>query len=130
MNIAMAAAMRSEDPYCKVGATVLSEDGSVFGVGYNGTKAGVTVDYNDRDARRPFMVHAESNALRHVTPYLVEGGVMAVTHFPCADCVRLAGIYDIKEVVWLYEPEWSRYRADASYEVAQKFGVSLSSIRA
>ena len=36
MELAHAAAKRSEDPYCKVGAIGIREDGSIAGVSYNG----------------------------------------------------------------------------------------------
>jgi dCMP deaminase len=58
------ASLRSEDPFRKVGACALSKDNRVLGVSYNGLKSGFNVDssfWNDRDSRRPYMIHAEAN---------------------------------------------------------------------
>jgi len=125
MNLAAAAAERSEDPYCQVGATVLDRDGVVLGVGYNGTPSGVTgVDWTDRDARRPYMIHAEANALRHTTPPLAHGGLLAVTHYPCAACCTLARSYGIHTVFWASPPDWQRYpKLDEAFLI--RLGVVL-----
>jgi dCMP deaminase len=120
--------MRSEDPHCKVGATVLSPRGIVLGVGYNGTVAGVDIDWTDRDARRPYVIHAEANALRYVTPHIAAGGIMASTHFPCSACVLLAASYGIVEIAWLYPPDWGRYPADLTESIARRLGVRLHRI--
>ena len=125
MNIAHAAALRSEDPYCKVGATILSRKGIVLGVGYNGTVAGVEIDWNDRDGRRPYVIHAEANALRYTTPELAAGGLMAVTHWPCTTCVLLASSYGVSTVAWRYPPDWDRYPQPLTRSVARRVGVTL-----
>lgn len=125
LNIAEAASRRSEDPYCQVGACALSAKGIVIGVGYNGTVAGVNIDWHDRDARRPYVIHAEANALRYTTPELSAGGLLAVTHFPCSSCVLLAASYGIVEIAWSQEPDWARYPADLTKRIAQRLGVRL-----
>jgi dCMP deaminase len=130
LNIALASAMRSEDPYCQVGATVLSPKGIVLGVGYNGTAPGIDIDWQDRDARRPYVIHAEQNALRYVTPHTAAGGLLATTHFPCSTCVLQAAAYGIAEVVWLYPPDWDRYPAELTERIAARLGVRLRRIDA
>ena len=77
LQLATAAAARSEDPYERVGACVLRLDYSVAGVGYNGAPSGVEIDWSDRDRRRERVVHAEVNALRYVRPD--EGDILART---------------------------------------------------
>jgi dCMP deaminase len=124
-SIAWAASHRSEDPYCKVGACVLNARGVVLGVGYNGTAPGIDIDWLDRDARRPYVIHAEANALRYTTPELAEGGLMAVTHFPCTACVLLASSYGIRMVAWTAPPDWDRYPADLTLRVAARLGVDV-----
>jgi len=111
MNLALAAAFRSEDPHCKVGAAVLDRDGVVLGVGYNGAPSKVDIDWQDRESRRPFVIHAEANALRHTTPHLADGGLMASSHYPCAACCTLVRSYGVLRLFWLYPPDWSRYPA-------------------
>ena len=130
LNIALAAAYRSEDPYCKVGACVLNARGVVAGVGYNGTASGIDIDWTDRDARRPFVIHAEVNALRYTTPDLVAGGLLATTHFPCSTCVLQAAAYGVREVVWLYPPDWATYPAELTMSIAERLGVALRRIDA
>jgi len=125
MNIALASAARSEDPHCKVGACVLDKDGIVLGVGYNGTIAGASIDWNDRQGRRPYVIHGEANALRYTTPTLARGGILAVTHFPCSPCVLLAASYGIEKVYWLHAPDWERYPDAPTIELAEKLGLDL-----
>ena len=66
LNLATEASKRSEDPHKKVGACALSFDNRVLGVAYNGLASGKNVDenfWNDRDERRKYMIHAETNLL-------------------------------------------------------------------
>ena len=66
LELAKTASLRSEDVYRKVGACALSYDNRVLGVAYNGLKSGKNVDsffWENRDERRPFMIHAEANLL-------------------------------------------------------------------
>lgn len=127
-NIAYAAALRSEDPYCAVGACVLSsfDTGAiVLGVGYNGTVRGVELDWEDRQARRPYIIHAEANALRYTTPALAQNGFLAVTHFPCQPCVLLAASYGIAAISWNLAPDWDTYPGEPVLEMARKLGINL-----
>lgn len=97
---AWSASLRSEDPYRRVGACALSYDNRVLGVAYNGLKSGTIVDtsfWNNRDFRRPFMVHAEANLLS-----LFKKGeckTIALTCSPCSSCATLIVAQDIKRVV-------------------------------
>ena len=43
MELAKTASLRSEDPYKKVGACALAEDGKVLALGYNGLASGKTI---------------------------------------------------------------------------------------
>jgi dCMP deaminase len=101
LRIAETAALRSEDIYTKVGATALDFSNRVIGVAYNGLASGVQVDDNfwdDRDARRPFMIHAETNLLS-----LFKRGdcrLVACTLLPCSYCASMIASYGIKKVVY------------------------------
>lgn len=102
--LAKTASLRSEDPYRKVGACALDKDGVVLGVGYNGLASGKNVDsefWADRDARRPFMIHAEANCLSLFKKK--EAKILAVTLLPCSSCAALIAAYGIKEVVYSEE---------------------------
>lgn len=98
---------RSEDPYKKVGACVLDKNGRVLSVGYNGVAPKFTLNkkfWSDRDNRRPFMIHAEANALalvkRSQDPY-----ILGVTLLPCSSCATNIASYGIKYVVYQEEYE-------------------------
>ena len=101
LDLAKAASRRSEDPYHKVGACALGEDNRVLSLGYNGLMAGADVDlefWEDRDARRPYMIHAEVNCLS-----LFKSGeckTLAVTLLPCSYCAAMIAAYKIPRVVY------------------------------
>lgn len=102
LNIAEAASQRSEDPYQKVGACALSSQNMVIGVGYNGLASGVTMPYKnfweDRDYRRKFMIHAESNCLSLCKKGEVR--LLAVTLLPCSSCATMISAYGVEEVYY------------------------------
>jgi len=100
LELAFAAAKRSEDPFIKVGAAVLREDMSVASVGYNGAPSNVQIDWLDRDARRPYVIHAEANALRYATIKDTRNGLLAVTHFPCANCLTIIAAHGFNQIVF------------------------------
>lgn len=126
LTVARAVAEASEDPYCRVGAVILSADRIILATGYNGTPKGTHIDMADRDARRPFMIHAEANALRYVDPRHAEGGLLAVTHQPCEACVNLASAYSLATIVYAEPPaNPERYLLEGPLRVAHMAGITL-----
>lgn len=100
LRLAEAARQTSEDKFVKVGAAVLRENGSVLGVGYNGYPPGFSLSERealDRNYRRDYMVHAETNALAFARPG--EPHLLAVTHPPCKRCLVEAARYGVKYIV-------------------------------
>lgn len=101
LKIAEVAALRSEDIYAQVGACALDYSNRVIGVSYNGLAQGKNVESNfwdDRDKRRPFMIHAEANLLS-----LFERNrcrLLACTLLPCSSCATLIASHGIKQVVY------------------------------
>ena len=91
LSLAKVAALRSEDPFVKVGACVLRHDNSVASLGYNGAPPKINIDWSDRDERRRRVIHAEANALRYVKPQ--ECRLLACTLLPCNDCLKLISSY-------------------------------------
>lgn len=122
LRLAQVAAQRSEDPYVQVGAVVLRADNSVAGIGYNGAPAGVTIDWSSRDARRPYVVHAEINALRYVRPH--ECAFMIVTLAPCASCLTVIATYGIKRVRYIAD----YVDSELTKHMAETFGIELKKI--
>ena len=101
IDLAETAATRSEDPYHKVGACALGYDNKVLSLGYNGLMSGKNVDlsfWEDRDKRRPFMIHAETNCLSNFKAG--ECKLMAVTLLPCASCATAIAAHEIPYVTY------------------------------
>lgn len=120
LKIAEVAAQRSEDPFVQVGACGLDYSNRVIGVAYNGLASGVNVDesfWYNRDARRPYMIHAEANLLS-----LVKRGecqIIACTLLPCSSCASIISAHGIKKVVYrdLY------FRDDKAIEIFKFNGI-------
>jgi len=105
--LAETAALRSEDPYRKVGACALGGDGRVLALGYNGLPSGVNAPspsfWKDRDGRRPFMIHAEVNCLSMINAGDCE--LIAVNLLPCSSCASTIAAYKIPRIVYREEYE-------------------------
>ena len=93
----------SHDPSTKVGAVIVDEENNVRSVGYNGFPRGVWDDQPERYERPikyKWTEHAERNAIyaaaRHGTP--MDGCIIYVGWFPCADCARAIVQCGIKHV--------------------------------
>jgi dCMP deaminase len=101
LRLAEVAALRSEDPFVQVGSCALDHDNRVLGVAYNGLAPGTTVsDYfwADRDGRRPYILHSETNLLSLFKRG--EGRLIACTLLPCSACARQIIAHGIKRVVY------------------------------
>ncbi len=123
LNIAVVAAQRSEDPYVKVGACVLDKDNRVLSIGYNGLAPGTNpnpIFWEDRDGRRPFMLHAEVNALSLVKRK-ENPTTLACTMLPCTSCAQMIAAYGIKTVV--YKEEYTR--DDQAKKIFTFYGINL-----
>ena len=121
LKIAEVTALRSEDPYMKVGACVLNKDNMIIGVGYNGLAAGKNVTdvfWHDRDERRKYMIHAEANSLSLVNRG--DGVLLACTLLPCGSCATLIAGHGIKKVVYR-----ETYKRDtSSIEIFNFYGIN------
>ena len=127
LHLAYCAAIRSEDPFRKVGACALSYDNRVLGVAYNGLTSGKNVQsdfWEDRDKRRPFMIHAESNLLSLFKRD--ECRVIAVTLKPCESCARLICAWNIPVVI--YGEEYDHSLAQETDSIFSFYGVKTKQI--
>ena len=122
MNIAEVVALKSKDPWKKVGAVILRNDNSIASVGYNGFPAKMEEDWTDRNRRRNYVVHAEQNALRYIRPG--ECYLLASTLLPCKDCLRIIAGYGIKKVY--YKEVYAN--DDSALTLAKDFGIFLGKI--
>jgi dCMP deaminase len=127
LELAKTASMRSEDPYKKVGACALSFDNRVLGVAYNGLKSGKNPDvsfWKDRDARRPYMIHAETNVLSLFSRD--ECRLLAVTMMPCSCCARMICAWNIPEVV--YFEEYNSIESKYSMDIFEFYNVKITKL--
>lgn len=125
LKIAEVGSLRSEDVYVKVGACGLDHNNKVIGVAYNGLASGKLVPssfWNNRDERRPFMIHAEANLLS-----LFKKGecrLLACTLLPCSCCATMIAAYDIKKVV--YKDVYNR--DIKALEIFEFYGIECAQI--
>lgn len=126
LHLADTARYRSEDPFFRVGAVVLRADKTVASLGYNGAPSGVELNWYDRDLRRDYVIHAELNALRYVTPEDVSGGLLACTHHPCPSCLRMIAAYGLNEIVYMAELDWEVYDKNLCNRIIETCGLKVT----
>lgn len=88
MELAAVVAKRSEDRYKKVGAVTLDKENRIVSTGYNGLPSKFDLPqsvWEDRDARRQFILHAEHNAIDGIPRNKIE--TLFCTMIPCTDCL-------------------------------------------
>lgn len=120
IELAKTAALRSEDPFVKVGCCLFRPDNSIASLGYNGAPPGIDIDWTNRDERRKRVIHAETNALKNIKPQ--EADRMFVTLMPCGDCIKNVASYGIKHVFYI-----KTYSLDKRAEgLALEFGINLT----
>lgn len=127
LELAKTASLRSEDPFRKVGACALSKTNRVLGVAYNGLTAGKEVNaefWNDRDKRRPFMIHAEANLMSLFNRG--ECGIIAVTLLPCVCCAKLICAWGVPKVV--YSEEYDNVDAIHTKEIFDFYDVEIEKL--
>lgn len=124
-RLAVTASLRSEDPHRQVGACALAFDNRVLGVAYNGLQSGIKVEeqfWSDRDKRRPFMIHAETNLLSLFNRG--ECRLIAVTLLPCEACAKQIVAWNIPEVIYLHD--YSDTCANNSKSIFDFYKVKLT----
>jgi deoxycytidylate deaminase len=75
-----------------------------LGTGYNATFRGSDksqIDMDNRDAKRPWMIHAEENAMLNCTksPLDLRSTTIYVTGLPCVNCLQRIINFGISRVV-------------------------------
>lgn len=105
LTIAFAVSLRSEDNFIKQGAVIVSMAANhIIGTGYNATLRGSDkslIRLSDRDSRRPWMIHAEDNAIMNCTKNpldLYQGACIYITALPCVICLQRIVNFGIREV--------------------------------
>ncbi len=110
----------SPDPWRKVGCIGLNDHGDLLAAGYNhiGDKKNEHL-LADRDARRPFMIHAELEMLSHLQKK-DQLSTVVVTLLPCAHCMTALAAFNVNTVYYGQMLEKDRQ----SLEVAKFHGIT------
>lgn len=124
MELARVAALRSEDPYRKVGAVALDYENRVIGTAYNGLAPGFEAPdgfWDDRAARQRFMLHAEINLCSLFRRG--EAKLVASTTMPCTACMQTLCAYGIREIYYA-----EIYHDSHAPEIADLYGIKLAQV--
>ena len=121
LELAQVASTMSEDPYKKVGAVAMRPDNSIAAVSYNGAPPNVEIDWSDRDKRRIYVIHAETNLLRFIKPH--ECDRVAITLSPCVDCLKNMAAYGIKTII--YEEKYDKCDYNLVEKIAELYKINL-----
>lgn len=103
LRIAETVSSRSDDVFIKHGAVLVDDKNHIIGTGYNGLPKKFNsslIDIHNRDARRIFMTHAETNCLLNSTSksdYMK----LYVTGRPCISCLINMVNFGIKDIIYL-----------------------------
>ncbi|KAK4569051.1 hypothetical protein RGQ29_004448 [Quercus rubra] len=99
MAIAFLSAERSKDPNRQVGACLVSQNGIILGIGYNGFPRGCSDDKlpwakksksgDPLETKYPYVCHAEVNAILNTNHASAAGQRLYVTMFPCNECAKI-----------------------------------------
>jgi len=122
LKLAKVAALRSEDPFVKVGCCTIRKDKSIGSLGYNGAPSGIEINWENRKKRRKRVLHAEVNALRYIKPG--ECILIATTLLPCSSCVQMIAAYGIKKIVYseIYELD------KTALQLCKEWGITLAKL--
>ena len=137
MRIAETCALRSEDPWTKVGAVGLTSDNRIVATAYNGLLPGFKMnelwkhlnvpeitlekDCIGREWRLNYMLHAEQNLCS-----LVRRGELhcvCVTHRPCPSCLLLLATHGVGEIYYL--EEYGRDVNGHAHGIAKFYNLNL-----
>lgn len=124
-DVAEAVSKHSKDPYRKVGAIILNHYDDVIAKGYNDIAPGYEPEKDfwlDKEGRKPFMIHAEINALSQIKRG--EGKTLICTLKPCHNCLLACIAHGIKDI-WYGE---EKDGLEQSNIIAQTYGIKFRSI--
>lgn len=121
----------SKDPSTRVGAVIVRPDKTVASVGFNGFPAGMDdspAAYADREFKLKHIVHAEFNALDHLSAS-PSGCDIYITHPPCRRCAEDLVVARISRV-FFRKPDaalLSRWNIQDSLDYLDKYGIEYHS---
>ncbi|KAG6573132.1 Deoxycytidylate deaminase, partial [Cucurbita argyrosperma subsp. sororia] len=136
MAIAFLSAERSKDPNRQVGACLVSQNGVILGIGYNGFPRGCPDDKlpwakksktsNPLETKYPYVCHAEVNAILNTNHASASGQRLYVTMFPCNECAKVIIQSGVSEVIYFIEKRMNNSVAYiASHKLLSMAGVKV-----
>ena len=117
----------SLNSYCvrrQVGALIVKNK-MIISDGYNGTPAGFENVCEEDGKTKPYVLHAEANAISKVAKSnnSSEGATMYITASPCIECAKLIIQAGIQRVVYSDD-----YRMDDGIALLKRAGVVVDKI--
>ncbi|MCQ2211237.1 MAG: dCMP deaminase family protein [Paludibacteraceae bacterium] len=114
----------SMNSYCQrrqVGALMV-KDQMIISDGYNGTPSGFENICEDNNVTKPYVLHAEANAITKVAKSnnSSAGATMYITASPCIECAKLIIQAGIKRVVYSEE-----YRNRDGIDLLERAGIDV-----
>ncbi|KAH1074694.1 hypothetical protein J1N35_027022 [Gossypium stocksii] len=135
MAIAFLSAKRSKDPNRQVGACLVSQNGIILGIGYNGFPRGCSDDQlpwakmsksgDPLETKYPYVCHAEVNAILNTNHASAAGQRLYVTMFPCNECAKIIIQSGVSEVIYFIE---KRLNTDTAYVASHKL-LSMAGVK-
>ncbi|ESR50077.1 CMP/dCMP-type deaminase domain-containing protein [Citrus sinensis] len=136
MAIAFLSAERSKDPNRQVGACLVSQDGIILGIGYNGFPRGCSDDKlpwakkskigDPLETKYPYVCHAEVNAILNTNHASAAGQRLYVTMFPCNECAKIIIQSGVSEVIYFVEKRLNN--SDVAYIASHKL-LSMAGVK-
>ncbi|XP_068655780.1 uncharacterized protein [Aristolochia californica] len=136
MAIAFMSAERSKDPNRQVGACLVSQNGVILGIGYNGFPRGCSDDKlpwakksqtgNQLETKYPYVVHAEVNAILNTNHASAAGQRLYVTMFPCNECAKIIIQSGVSEVIYFVEKRFND--SDVAYVASHRL-LSMAGVK-
>lgn len=117
----------SLNSYCvrrQVGALMV-KDKMIISDGYNGTPSGFENVCEEGDVTKPYVLHAEANAISKVarSNNSSMGATMYITAAPCIECAKLIIQSGISRVVYSEE-----YRSTEGIELLRRAGIDVEQV--
>ena len=114
----------AENSYCKrrqVGALIV-KDKMIISDGYNGTPSGFENVCEDNDVTKPYVLHAEANAITKIarSSNSSDGATLYVTASPCLECSKLIIQAGIKRVIYS-----EHYRLEDGINLLKRAGIEV-----
>jgi dCMP deaminase len=122
-------ALRSPDLHKQVGAVVVNSKNRVLSTGYNGLPRDVDeslVNWDDREAVRELIIHAECNAILFLRKEDMNEDELTLycSLSPCPECVKLVKTAGISKIFFI-----EKYRKyEESKRICDIFGIHIEQV--